>query len=192
MWNSRNKTDLMIEVWEKLDCESIGAAELKAIELVVREEYGDGAIESPMRIARLLADEGAELRHSEIMEFYLARASDRPYDAALRNVIDTTDLGTTRTTLRDLENLRRKYKADNDKAGLRHVKDIAIAAKELAAETAARENVTVDERHLNAEIAQWFTIWLQTPEIYENWVELRLGSRDFRAKFPEEIGKEAR
>ena len=185
MWISRNKTDLMIEVWEKLDCESIGAAELEAIEIVVREEYGDGAVESPMRIARLLADEGAELRHSEIMELYLARASDRPYDAALRNVIDTTDLRTTRTTLRNLENLRRKYKADDDKNGLRHVKDIAVAAKELAAETAARENVTVEERSLNTEIAQWFTIWLQTPEIFENWVDLRRGSVDFRDKFPD-------
>lgn len=183
MWNARNKTDLMIEVWEKLDCESIGAAELEAIEIVVREEYGDGAVESPMRIARLLADEGAELRHSEIMELYLARASDRPYDAALRNVIDVSDLRTTRNSLRNLENLRRKYKADNDKNGLRHVKDIAITAKELAAETAARDNVTADERNLNAEIAQWFTIWLQTPEIFENWVELRQGTDGYKARF---------
>lgn len=173
----------MIEVWEKLDCESIGAAELEAIEIVVREEYGDGAVESPMRIARLLADEGAELRHSEIMELYLARASDRPYDAALRNIIDTTDLRTTRTTLRHLENLRRKYRSDNDKNGLRHIKAIAIAAKELAAETAARENVTVEDRNLNAEIGQWFTIWLQTPEIFETWVDLRQDSDEFRKKF---------
>lgn len=183
MWNARNKTDLMIEVWEKLDCESIGAAELEAIEVVVREEYGDGAVESPMRIARLLADEGADLRHSEIMELYLARASDRPYDAALRNVIDTTDLRTTRTSLRNLENLRRKYKTDTDKEGLRHIKEIAIAAKDLAAETAAREIVTVEERALNAEIAQWFTIWLQTPEIFESWVELRQQSAEFKSKF---------
>jgi hypothetical protein len=183
MWHSRNKTDLMIEVWEKLDCESIGAAELEAIEIVVREEYGDGAVESPMRIARLLADEGAELRHSEIMELYLAHASDRPYDAALRNVIDTTDLRATRTTLRDLENLRRKYKADNDKNGIRHMKDIAIAAKDLAAETAARENVAAEERSLNAEIAQWFTIWLQTPEIFESWVDLRQHSPEYCSRF---------
>ena len=186
MWNARNKTDLMIEVWEKLVCESIGAAELEAIEVVVREEYGDGAVESPMRIARLLADAGAELRHSEIMGLYLARASDRPYDAALRNVIDTTDLRATRTSLRNLENLRRKYKADTDKEGLRHVKEIAIAAKDLAAETAARENVTAEERALNAEIAQWFTVWLQTPEIFENWVDLRCRSGEFRAKFAED------
>ncbi|HKX84510.1 MAG TPA: hypothetical protein VJL58_09850 [Pyrinomonadaceae bacterium] len=64
MWNSRNKTDLIFEVWEKLDCESVGAAEIEAIETVVREEYGDSAVDSPMILARMLADEGAILRHS--------------------------------------------------------------------------------------------------------------------------------
>lgn len=183
MWNARNKTDLIIEIWEKLDCESIGASELEAIEIVVREQYGDGAVDSPMRMARLLADEGAELRHSEIMELYLARATDRPYDAALRNIIDLTDLRSAQRSLRDLENLRLKYKAGGDKQGLRHTKEIAIAAKDLAAETAARENVASDERELNAEIAQWFTIWLQTPELFESWVELRQGSAEFQTTF---------
>lgn len=36
MWNSRTKIDLIIEVWEKLDCESVGAREIEAIETVVR------------------------------------------------------------------------------------------------------------------------------------------------------------
>ena len=81
MWKSRNKTELIIEVWEKLDCESVGAAEVEAIEIAVEAVYGKPAVESPMRIARLLADEGAELRHSEIMDLYLQRVSVRPHAA---------------------------------------------------------------------------------------------------------------
>src|SRR3954454_19540783 len=82
MWLSRTKNDLIIEVWEKLDCESIGASEIEAIETVVKDQYGESAVESPMVIARLLADEGAELRHSELMALYVKRATDRPYDVA--------------------------------------------------------------------------------------------------------------
>jgi len=67
MWKSRTKNDLMIEVWEALDCENVGAEEIVAIEQAVREQFGASAVGSPMAIARLLADEGAELRHSEIM-----------------------------------------------------------------------------------------------------------------------------
>ena len=49
MWQAKNKRDLMIEVWEKLDCESVGSVEIEAIEEVVRDVYGESAVESPMR-----------------------------------------------------------------------------------------------------------------------------------------------
>src|SRR3982750_2752266 len=78
MWAARTKNDLIIEVWEKLDCESVGAAEVEAIEIVLNEQFGPGAVDSPMEIARAVADEGADLRHSELMELWLARATDRP------------------------------------------------------------------------------------------------------------------
>ena len=66
MFTSRTKTDLIIEVWEKLDCESVGAKEIEAIETVVRDRFGYGAVESPMIIARLLALHSASLTLSFI------------------------------------------------------------------------------------------------------------------------------
>ena len=125
MWKARTKDDLIIEVWEKLDCENVGASEIEAIETVVRDEYGESAVDSPMVVARLLADEGAELRHSEIMKLYVERASDRPYDGAFRNIVRTRDLKSTLASIRDLENLRRKYAKENDKQGLRLVREAA-------------------------------------------------------------------
>lgn len=183
MWRARTKTDLIIEVWEKLDCESIGAAEIEAIEVVVNEEYGKGALDSPMVIARLLADEGAELRHSEIMELYVARASHRPYDAAFRAILDLTDLDTALGSIRQLENLRRKYLIDGDREGLRHVRDTGIRAKDLALETSARERIDPITRQASEEIASWFTIWLQTPEVFDTWVDLRKVSPEFTQRF---------
>src|SRR6187549_2262229 len=102
MWQARTKDDLIIEVWEKLDCESVGAAEIEAIETVVREQYGDAAVDSPMIIARLLADEGAYLRHSEIMTLYVDRASDRPYDPVFRNILNIDSLAAAESTIRRL------------------------------------------------------------------------------------------
>jgi hypothetical protein len=58
-WTSRTKRELMIEVWERLDCESVGAAEIEAVMEAVRGRFGEGAVETPARVARLLADEGA-------------------------------------------------------------------------------------------------------------------------------------
>ncbi len=186
MWLSRNKTDLMIEVWEKLDCENIGAAEIEAIEIAVADQYGKAAVDSPMIIARLLADEGAQLRHSEIMALYLERAADRPYDAALRNVLSTSSLDATERSIRDLENLRRKYKSANDKEGLRLVRETVVAGRQKVLKLAEKPNASDQSRVLNEEIANWLRIWLETPEVFEHWVEVRKNSPDFVGQFAED------
>lgn len=183
MWLSRTKSDLIIEVWEKLDCESIGAAEIEAIEVVVAEQFGRAAVESPMVIARLLADEGADLRHSEIMALYVERASDRPYDAAFRNILNIDTLKNAEASIRELENLRRKYMADHDKEGLRLVVETGRRGKSAAAEIAVKERTETVTRLINAEIDQWFTIWLQSPDVFSEWLKLRQWSRDFVDKF---------
>lgn len=182
-WLARTKTDLIIEVWEKLDCENIGAAEIEAIEAVVTDQYGAAAVDSPMVIARLLADEGAELRHAEIMDLYVVRASVRRYDAAFRNLIKTDDLDSLLGSIRNLENLRLKYQSENDREGLRVVRETVISAKQSAIETAAKATIDPEARQLNTEVAQWLTIWLQTPEVFEHWVVLRQASAEFMAMF---------
>lgn len=183
MWQARTKNDLIIEVWEKLDCENVGAAEIKAIETVVKAEYGDAAVDSPMVIARLLADEGADLRHAEIMSLYVERAADRPYDAAFRNVVKIDDLQSAERSIRDLENLRRKYVAEKDKEGLAYINEVARQARQSAANAAEWPANDPAVRELNDEIRQWLVIWIQTPHVFSDWLELRKRSPDFVAKF---------
>lgn len=183
MWQSRTKTDLIIEVWEKLDCENVGATEIEAIEIAVGEHFGKGAVDSPMIIARLLADEGAELRHSEIMELFVKRHAKSPYDAMFYNILKLGDLAQTAATVRNLENLRKKLKSESDKEGLRLVKEIAIRGKTHAQEMSVNPRLDETARAENAEIAQWLTLWLQSPELFENWVAIRQNSKDFIDKF---------
>ena len=180
MWKSRNKTELIIEVWEKLDCENVGASEIEAIEIAVADVFGQSAVESPMKIARLLADEGAELRHSEIMELYVTRASDRPYDAAFVNLIETGDFRTALRSIRQMENLRRKFESESDREGLRLLRTQAIAEKD-------RKIASSKTQIGAAEIAEWLNIWLKSPEVFETWVKLRLASADFKSKFGEDL-----
>lgn len=183
MWQSRTKNELIIEVWEKLDCENVGAAEVEAIEVVVADRFGRAAVDSPMVIARLLADEGAELRHSEIMDLWVRRNAETEYDAALRNILRLPDLRSALATLSDLENLRRKYASDGDKEGLRLVRETALRGKRAVNEIAAKPNVDDMTRSVNVEISQWFSLWLQTPEFFADWVELRQRSAEFIERF---------
>src|SRR5688572_24936500 len=67
-WRARTIPDLIIEVWEALDCESVGREELEQIQHVLVEKFGEGANESPAVIARTLGDEGGALRQPEVFE----------------------------------------------------------------------------------------------------------------------------
>lgn len=183
MWNSRTKIDLIIEVWEKLDCESVGAKEIEAIETVIRERLGEGAVELPMKLARLLADEGAELRHAEILELDVQRRLESPYDAMFRNILKFTDFKQTLASIRQLENIRRKFALEKDREGLREVREIALKGKRRAQMISKNEKVAAEKRREKEEIAEWFTIWLQSPEIFENWIIMRQKSPDFTELF---------
>ncbi len=187
MWQSRTKNDLMIEVWEKLDCESVGRQEIEAIEIAVAEQFGAGAVESPLIIARLLADEGAELRHAEIMELDVARRLESPYDAMFRNVLKFADFKQTLASLRRLENLRKKFTLENDREGLRLMREIALKGKRRAEMISKNEKVAPEKRLEKQEIAEWFTIWLQNPAVFESWVALRQNSTDFKRRFTENL-----
>ena len=183
MWTSRTKLDLIIEVWEKLDCESVGAAEIEAIEEAVRGRFGDAAVESPMRIARMLADEGAALRHSEIMNLWVRRHEDQPHEAEFRNLINAGDLDSVERSVRRAENLRKKFLSEHDKDGIRLLREEVIEVKQRMQKDSRDRKVSVDDRHLYGEIADWLTLWLQSPEIFENWIKIRRASADFKKKF---------
>ena len=183
MYNSRTKIDLIIEVWEKLDCESVGAKEILAIEEAVRERFGPAAVESPMITARLLADEGADLRHSEIMELYVERSSDRPYDAAFRNILKLDDLRSAAASIKKLEALRVKFESAGDKEGLRLLREKAIAGKNEALASSKNKKLPPAERHAQAEAAEWLALWLKTPEIFDQWLQLRKRSAEFKKNF---------
>jgi len=185
-WKSRTKHELMIEVWERLDCESVGARELEAVTAAVRERFGEGAVESPARVARLLADEGAELRHAEVLDLDVRWRTRDPHDAAFRNVLKFSTFEEAAASIRRLDNLRKQFGRNNDKAGLRRVQETVLKGKQRAQMIARNPSVNERKRAEKAEIAEWFTVWLNQPEIFEDWLALRLSSKDFRARFHEE------
>ncbi|HEX8294343.1 MAG TPA: hypothetical protein VF570_21485 [Pyrinomonadaceae bacterium] len=185
-WQARTKRELMIEVWEHLDCESVGAKELEAVREAVRERFGEGAVESPTRVARVLADEGAELRHAEVLEMDALWRTQDPYDAVFRNVLKFSTFEEAAASIRRLDNLRKQFRRKGDKAGLRRVQETVLKGKQRAQMIARNQSVSERKRAEKAEMAEWFTVWLNQPEIFEDWLALRLTSKDFRARFLEE------
>lgn len=182
-WRARTKRDLVIEVWESLDCESVGAKELEAIAAEVKAEFGAGAVESPAAMARILAEEGAELRHAEVLELDARWRAHDPYAPLFRNILRFGSFKQAAASIRQLENLRRQFQRTRDREGLRRLHEIGLKGKRRAAMIARNPKVKSQKREEKAEIAQWFTVWLRTPELFDQWLELRLSSEEFRERF---------
>jgi len=65
---NRSKRELIVSTWRRLGTTSVGAKELRAIQDELKRSE-EGNVMSPASVARVLADEGAELKHPEIIEF---------------------------------------------------------------------------------------------------------------------------
>jgi hypothetical protein len=51
---------------------------------------------------------------------------------------------------------------------------------------ARNHKVEPQKRAEKEEIANWFRIWLETPDVFFDWLDVRKQSPEFRAKFPPE------
>src|SRR5688572_7719559 len=110
-WRARTKRDLIIEVWESLDCESVGARELKQIQRVVDREFGAGSAESPASIARTLADEGAVLRHPEVLSLDTEWRERELSRLISPDELNFSGLAEASASIKKLDTLRREFEA---------------------------------------------------------------------------------
>jgi hypothetical protein len=180
-WKSRTKHDLTIEVWEALDCESVGARELEQIQQAIRERFGDGAVESPALIARTLADEGAVLRHPEVLDCDTAWRRQRlagPLDQLLFATLDQAS-----DSIRKLELHRAKLARDGDETGLQRLQEMTLALKQEVQLIARSEMAEQRKRSEAREINDWLGVWLRSPELFDDWLGLRQRSPEFVKKF---------
>ena len=67
---------------------------------------------------------------------------------------------------------------------LKELREIVVAArKDLLLKTRSKI-IERDVLERLQEAAQWLTVWLQSPELFSDWLDLRRGSAEFRKRFP--------
>ena len=186
----RTKHELMVAVWDDLGRGMVGAPELRKIQRSIRERFGEEAVDSPAVIARMLADEGAELRHPEVIELdarwrqaKIIRETKRLEGLEAVAAGKPLRLDQAETLIKKLETLREEADRAGDKTAVRSAQKIAIEAREIASLMSRDLALDQTTRNEQAEIAEWLTVWIQTPRLFEEWLELRRRSADFKRKF---------
>jgi hypothetical protein len=182
-WQSVTKQALIIEVWEALDCESVGRVELERIQEALAERFGEGAVESPAAIARTVADEGAVLRHPEIFESDFAWREKKLTAENPDGELSFVNLAAALASFAKVE--ERRLEIGEDAKGIDLLRKLIIAARHEKQLASQSQLLSIEQRNEAAEVAEWLSVWLRAPQLFADWLELRMRSSEFKKNFPQ-------
>jgi hypothetical protein len=103
-----------------------------------------------------------------------------PYRETLSGVLAFSTFNEAEQTLKTLEILCCKYRAASDKKGVEYCRKIAALGRSRAELISRNKRVRMDKRIQKKEIAAWFSVWLETPDIFYDWLSLRKSTEEFR------------
>jgi hypothetical protein len=181
------KRDLIVAHWRRLRRPVLGAAELKAIQEKLGKRFGANDGESPAAIARVLADEGAELRHPEIIEFDAEwrqlRIESQTKESAEDEPTELLTFARAEELINRWEELRKQSGPTTGRDSSQLLRNEAIDARKKAQLLAGKKSLDEAQRAEQLEIAEWLGVWIKTPNLFADWLELRRRSDEFRSKF---------
>jgi hypothetical protein len=105
---------------------------------------------------------------------------DPPYARQLEGILAFATFSDAENTIRHLEKLRQEYLETGDKKGVEYCRRLALQGRRRAELIGQNRKVQLHKRLHKLEIAGWFRIWLETPELFEAWLALRKGTAEFR------------
>jgi hypothetical protein len=153
---------LIIEVWERTGRDVVGAGELSLIQDALVERFG--SVSSPAAIARVLADHGARLGHPEILQ-----ADSRWREQQHLFTPDDLAFDTIDAAMAFIEKLQRLPQTPSLRQSVQQIK------QEL--------DLVANKRAVAREASQWLTVWLQNPQIFTEWLDLRRSTVEFQELF---------
>lgn len=162
------KEQFIVQVWDEMGQDVVVAAELIAIQQALTKRFGPM---SPAAIARVLAEDGVRLGHPEILQ---ADSRWREHNSLF--TADELTLESVADAVRLMEKITRLQYEESVRQSVRQLKpELDLVAK--SPETPR------NQRELASEVAQWLTVWLQNPQIFAQWLDLRRATPEFQERF---------
>ncbi len=106
------------------------------------------------------------------------------YDEEFSDLLHFSSLAEAEMCLIRLDELFRKFRSEHQRGGERRVREVALLGRRRAEMIARNRKVEPKKRAEKEEIAHWFGIWLETPDAFFDWLEVRKQSLEFQKAFP--------
>lgn len=176
----QSKKQLILDSCQGRGLECLGARDVRAIEVELCRRLGPNQKVSPSYIANVLRQAG---RRVEYDNRYVDPWMEEPYASRLAGVLQFRDLETAETSLEKLDAIYRQYRDVSDRIGTSLVRALVLKGRQRAASLAANPRVSPEKRREKKEIAEWFRVWLETSDLFFDWLELRKQSEEYQQLF---------
>jgi hypothetical protein len=183
-----SKKQILLDSFKAQARKGLEVGDLRAAQDELRRQLGPGDRTSLGYIASILREAGYEVRYEDR---YSDPVMAEPYATRLKGVLEFHDLGSAERSLLRLDAIFREYSNAADRLGTKMVQSLVKKGKLRARSIAANPRVQAPKRQEKQEITRWFQVWLETPDLFADWLALRKSSGEFRKLFgdrrPEEV-----
>lgn len=107
------------------------------------------------------------------------------YEEEFHDLLHFSSLDEAEMCLIRLDELRRKFVTEGERAAAARVLEVARLGHRRAEMIARNPKVEAAKRAEKEEIAHWFSVWLAQRDAFFDWLEIRKQSPEFRERFPQ-------
>ena len=176
---SKTKKTLILDTAREIKVEKWTPAEIDQLRRRLIAEHGEAGKTGPDYIAEVLKDAG----HRVLLAFQ--EEAEEQYEEEFEDLLHFKTLEDAEVSVMRLDELMRKFREQGEHPAVERVLNVARLGKRRAEMIARNHKVEPHKRAEKVEIANWFRIWLETPDAFFDWLDVRKKSPEFRAKFPE-------
>lgn len=178
------KKDLILTVAREMGAKRFTPPEIEQIRRQMVTRFGPSARTSAEYIATVLSEAG--------LRVMLTRHADElhAHEEELRDLLHFSNFEEAEMCLIRLDELVRKFRGEGLPNVEESVRDIARLGRRRAEMIARNRTVDSSKRGEKEEMAHWFAIWLETPDAFFDWLDLRKQSAEFKARFPQPAEEE--
>ena len=175
---SPTKKAQILEVARSLKKPRFTPAEIEQIRRQLIAHLGAPGKTSPDYIVSVLQEAGLRVVWSTRSD------TEGRYEEEFEDLLHFSTLDEAEMCIIRLDELLRKFEAEGERAAAERVREVARLGKRRAEMIARNHKVDAQKRAEKEEIGHWFTIWLDTPDTFFDWLEVRKQSPEFQKDFP--------
>jgi hypothetical protein len=176
---NETKKRMILETAREIGAQRFTPAEIEQLRRKLIAEHGEDGKTGSDYITDVLKSGGFKVVLTQQEE-----AEDQ-YEEEFEDLLHFKTLEDAEVSIMRLDELLRKFRAHNERAAVERVLEVARLGKRRAEMIARNQKVEPPKRAEKEEIAVWFRVWLETPDTFFDWLDVRKQSADFQAKFPQ-------